>query len=222
MTERLTIHPSSYSGPALDASMACVRSWPSDIAKAWTRNTVRQSRLNTDIRAIIASGSAVRDVEHSEDLDIVIVYVTRRPTLPRPSIDVDLRLYEKAEVLQELESGHDYLSWTIRYGRVLFERNEWWTRLAADWRHRVLLPSVSVARERASKARRIYNELVEIGDQEAAIEIRVSMLTSLARAALSSAGVFPKSRPELAHQLRDIDNHDLANRLATALAQRRG
>ena len=152
----------------------------------------------------------------------MIVYSTRRPTLPRPPIDVDLRLFEEGDVLRKLERGHDYLSWTIRYGRVLFERDGWWTRLAEDWRHRLLLPSAAEARERAAKARRIYDELVEIGDNEAAAEVGISMLTFLARAALSSAGVFPKSRPELAHQLRDINNHELADRLATALAQKRG
>lgn len=152
----------------------------------------------------------------------MIVYSTGQPTLPRPPIDVDLRLFEEGDVLRKLERGHDYLSWTIRYGRVLFERDGWWTRLADDWRHRLLLPSATEARERAAKARRVHEELIEIGDNEAAAEVRISMLTFLARAALSEAGVFPKSRPELPYQLRDIDHYKLADRLAAALAQRSG
>ena len=42
------------------------------------------------------------------------------------------------------------------------------------------------------------------------------MLTHLARAALSEAGVFPYSRPELPGQLRDIGDHALADRLDAA------
>ena len=170
----------------------------------------------------VASGSAVRDVEHSDDLDLVMVYRTRRPNLPRPPIDVDLRLYEQAEVLRKLKVGHDYLSWTVRYGCVLFERDAWWTRLSVDWNDRLPLPSVAEARERADKARRLYNDVPAIGDHDAAAELRLSMLTFLARAALSSAGVFPKSRPELAGQLRDIDKQALADRLSDALAHRYG
>ncbi|MYC85486.1 MAG: hypothetical protein F4X18_08220 [Acidimicrobiia bacterium] len=164
----------------------------------------------------------MRDVERSDDLDLVIIHRARYPELPRPSIDVDVRYYEETDVLRRLASGHDYLSWTVRYGRVLFERDGWWTRLAADWRHRLLLPSAAEARERADRARRIYDDLMVIGDYDAAAEIRLSMLTFLARAALSSAGVFPRSRPELPDQLREIDDHDAADRLSNALAHRYG
>ena len=152
----------------------------------------------------------------------MIVHGTPCPELPRPSIDVDLRFYKEADLLRRLENGHDYLSWTVRCGRVLFERDGWWTRLTADWLHRLSLPSVDEARERADKARRIRDDLLEIGDYDAAAEVRVSMLTCLARAALSSAGIFPNSRPELPHQLRGIDNHHLADRLSDALTHRYG
>lgn len=78
------------------------------------------------------------------------------------------------------------------------------------------------ARKRARKAQRLHNDLLAIGDHEAAAELSVSMLTNLARAALSSAGVFPKSRPELVEQLRDIGNQALADRVAYALDRRYG
>ena len=76
--------------------------------------------------------------------------------------------------------------------------------------------------ERARKAKRLYDDVVAIGDRDAAAELLVSMLTNLARAALSTAGVFPKSRPELAEQLRGIGNQALADWLAHALAHRYG
>ena len=86
----------------------------------------------------------------------------------------------------------------------------------------MILPSADDARERARKVKRLYEDVVAIGDHDAAAELRVSMLTNLARAALSSAGVFPKSRPELVEQLRRINDQALADRLAYALAHRYG
>jgi len=222
MTHRLTSEPMSRPRHLPDASLASVRSWPSEAAKSWTLHAIRHSKRDARIQAIVASGSAVREVEQSDDLDLLIVHRTGRPKLPSPSIDVDLRFYEEAQLLRGLERGHDYLLWTVRCGRVLFERDGWWTRLTADWRHRLPLPSADEARERADKARRIRDDLLEIGDHDAAAEVRVSMLTCLARAALSTAGVYPNSRPELADQLRGIDKHDLADRLSDALTHRYG
>lgn len=202
--------------------LANVRSWPSELARSWTLTAMRVVETDTAVRAVVASGSAVRDVEQSDDLDLLVVFATRRPSLPRAPLDVDLRLYEETELLCKLEAGHDYLSWTIRYGHVLFEREAWWTRLSEAWIDRLVLPSADDARERARKAKRLYDDVVAIGDHDAAAELRVSMLTNLARAALTSAGVFPKSRPELAEQLRGINNQALADRLAYALAHRYG
>ena len=67
-----------------------------------------------------------------------------------------------------------------------------------------------------------YDEMRALGDLDAAAELNVAMLTHLARAALSDAGVFPRSRPELVDQLRSIDEGPLADRLADALAHRYG
>ncbi len=199
-----------------------VRSWPSAAARAWTLDAVRRARLDETIEAVVASGSAVREVEISEDLDLVLVYAHDRPSIPRPPIDVDLRQYERDEVPGKLATSHDYLSWTVRFGRVLFERNAWWTRLRAEWNDRLALPSASEARKRAHKTKRQYEAMLTVGDGDAAAELRVSMLTHLARAALSGAAVFPQSRPELSGQLRGIGEHVLADQLDAALAQRRG
>lgn len=203
--------------PALDA----VRSWPSGEARAWTLDAVERARSDEAIEAIVASGSAVREVESSADLDLVLVYRGRRPGLTRPPIDVDLRQYEQDDVSTKLASGHDYLSWTVRFGCVLFERDAWWTRLRAEWNDRLALPSASEARKRARETKRHYENMLAVGDRDAAAELLVSMLTHLARAALSDGGVFPQSRPELARQLRGIGEEALADRLDEALRQRR-
>lgn len=200
--------------------LTSINSWPSEAVWVWTEEILQLASHSIEIETIVASGSAVRDVEHSEDLDLVLVYEATRPTLSRPPIDVDLRQYEKSEVSERLQSGHEYLFWTLRFGRVLFDRNGWWERLSTDWAQRIPLPCAVVARERAGKVNRLYREMAAIGDHEAAAELRLSLLTHMARAALSDAGVFPKSRPELPQQLRDISEQTLADRLSDALAQR--
>ncbi len=174
------------------------------------------------ILAIVASGSAVRDVAQSDDLDLVLVYSKVRPSLPRAPIGVDLQQHEAAEVPRKLAKGHDFLSWAVRFGQPLFEREEWWSRLRAEWNDRLSLPSAAEARKRARRAQQLHQELKSLGDHDAATENYVSMLTQLARATLSDAGVLPSSRPELADQLRRIGEAPLADRLTEALAHRYG
>ena len=220
MTQQLTTEHSPHTLRGQHSWQAAVRSWPDDAARAWTVAAVKGANSNAAIEAVVATGSAVRDVQHSDDLDLVLVYRVQRPELPRPPISLDLRQYERADVSRKLEAGHDYLSWTVRYGRALFERGSYWTSLRADWDGRLCLPSVDESRERARKAERLYNELRAVGDSDAAAELQLSMLTHLCRAALSSGNVFPKSRPELASQLRSIGENELADRLASALEHR--
>ena len=186
----------------------------------WTHEAVGGATDNEAIMAIVATGSSVRDVEHSDDLDLVLVYRECRPILPRQPISIDLRLYEQNEVLQKLAACHDYLSWTVRYGRVLFERCDWWTTLRADWEDHLSFPSVTDALERAQRAEGLYKKLIEIGDTDAAADLELSMLTCLSRAALSKANVFAKSRPELPDQLCQIGERVLAERLIDALERR--
>ena len=194
--------------------------WPDDDARVWTSSAVAKARDDEAIQAIVAAGSAVRNVDHCDDLDLVLVYLQRHPQLSQPPISIDLGQYECADVPVKLAAGHDYLCWAVRFGRVLYERDNWWLRLRVEWNSRLPLPSVADARDRARTAERLSKELAEAGDVWAAAELRLSMLTQLARAELSNAGIFPKSRPELAGQLRSIGEAKLAKQLARAMAFR--
>ena len=220
MTQRLTTERSARRLEETDQALAAVRSWPNSRARLWTIDAVAVARQGAVILAIVASGSAVRDVAHSDDLDLVLVYRKCPPNLPRPQIGVDLQQHEAAEVPRKLSNGHDFLSWAVRFGRPLFEREQWWSRLQADWINRLALPSAAEARKRARRAEQLHQEMQSLGDHDAATENYVSMLTHLARATLSDAGVLPRSRPELAGQLRQIGAVPLADRLTDALANR--
>lgn len=218
MTNQLT--PRGVTMPTQDGALAAVRSWPSRAAREWTQDAVAAARRNVAVTAIVATGSAVRDVERIDDLDLVLVYRNRRPSLPRPPIDVDLRQYERAEVPRKLRDGHEYLAWTVRFGQPLFDRDGWWAALRAEREGQLALPPAATARERANRMERLRDDMLAVGDHDAAAELEISVLTHLARAALSEAGVFPLSRPELLGQLRNIGDHTLADRLDDALRSR--
>ena len=74
---------------------------------------------------------------------------------------------------------------------------------------------------RAAKAKELYNELLALGDSDAANEQLLTILTHLARARLIEGGIYPASCPELVEQLREIGEQYLARRPTNALYQRR-
>ena len=213
-----TITQQSHVAPA--RWEATVRSWPDGEARDWARDLMQAANHNGTVNAVVVTGSAVRDVDRSDDLDLVLVYSAVKPLLPKPPISVDLRCYDQADVSARLTAGHSYLSWAVRFGRVLVERDRWWSKLRAEWNDRLLLPSAAEAIERAQRAERQRDALAAAGDDDAAAELQLAALTHRARAAVARSGVFPQSRPELAAQLRRIGEDALANRLSEALARR--
>ena len=132
---------------------AALCSWPDDEARSWTRRLVAAAYGDVAVDAVVATGSAVREVDRSDDLDLVLVYRAERPALPKPPISVDLRCYDRADVAARLAAGHSYLSWAVRFGRPLYQRDRWWSRLRSRWNDRLLLPSAAEAIERAERRR---------------------------------------------------------------------
>jgi hypothetical protein len=135
----------------------------------------------------------------------VYLFDEPRPPLERPPIDVDVRGYARNQADRLIASGHELLGWAINFGCLAFERDACWTNLRTRWKGNVPLPSAAASRERAARAEQNWRELCAIGDDDAAMEQRISMLTHLARAVLIEAGIYPASRPELPLQLAGID-----------------
>jgi len=204
----------------LTSPLACIRQWPSVESREWADGAVAQVLDDPHVDTLVAIGSAVREIGHCEDVDFVLVFHHAEPSLPIPPIDVDVSTYERAVVETLISSGHDLLGWGIRFGRVIYERNRYWTRLRAHWDHRLPFPSAEAAMQRAAEAERLLRELSEMGDEDAAHEQLITMLTQLARGALIRDGAYPASRPELPAQLREVGRTDLAQRLARALEGR--
>ena len=75
----------------------------------------------------------------------------------------------------------------------------------------------AIARERAEITKQPVENLLSIGDTEAALEQEISYFTHLARAVLIEHAVYPASRPELPNQLREIGETELADEFSRAL-----
>ncbi len=78
-----------------------------------------------------------------------------------------------------------------------------------------------IAEKRAEKASKFLNDIREIGDEDAADEQLITILTHLARANLIKYKIFPASRPELPNQLKSIGENAIASQLKEVLDKRK-
>ena len=195
--------------------------WPSVPAKEWVQNFLQTWCQRPDIWAIVILGSmARRQAKHSFDVDLLVIHESERPDYGLPPLDVDIRSYRQEDIEGLVLEGHELLCWTIRFGRVLFERDSYWRNLCDIWQDRLPFPSARVADQRAARAKQILDDLKVIGDEDAAEEQYITMLTQMARACLIRSDTYPASRPELPDQLRSIGEHALASQLERALQTR--
>lgn len=194
--------------------------WPTGASRDWVTRTLPELCANESVLAVVLLGSAIRPADSSFDFDCLYVYKGARPVFPRAPAEVDIRGFDSARIEQFIADGHDLLTWSIKLGRVVCERDGYWSKLRAEWLERMPFPSADVADKRAAKAEELLGELRQVGDEDAAVEQLVTALTHRARAALLRAAVFPASRPELPNQLREIGEFHLAQSLQSAMYRR--
>ena len=197
-----------------------IHRWPTAHAREWLSSFLAQARGNRNVIAVVAIGSAVRSRVASDDLDLLVICRNSKQLTDRAPIEIDLRSSDLTRVDQDIRTGRDLVVWAVRYGQPLLDRNSTWQRIVTRWKDRLPLPDPSVSKERARCAEKRMKELLDIGDEEAACELRLSYLTHRSWACLAQAGVHPQSRPELPRQLRRIGKADLAARLEDALSRR--
>jgi hypothetical protein len=182
-----------------------IRRWPTEKSKLWVHDYVWRARYDPNILAVVAVGSAVRDAVTSNDLDLVtIVKGNVEKAIERAPVEVDLRAYSSNDLEQKILDGNDYLGWAVKFGQVLDEKDKFWTTLVKKLNNQLPLPSPKVARDRAKAALNHAVTLLKVGDEDAASEQIVSVLTHLGRADLIEAGIYPASRPEIPKQLEAI------------------
>ena len=196
--------------------------WPSTYAKEWVENFVPGLCRQPDIWAIVIFGSVIRpNAKYCLDVDLLIIYQNDRPNFSTPPLDVDIRSYCREDIESLIQEGHEILGWTIRFGKVLYEKDKYWTILCDKWKDHLPLPSAKVADKRAERAKQLFEDIKVIGDEDAAEEQFIAMLTQMARACLIRSGIYPASRPELPEQLKSIGKYDLASQLEEVLQKRR-
>lgn len=195
--------------------------WPSEQARSWVLEFADRECSSPRTVALVLIGSLARGLRSSVDLDLLHLYQDGRPSYRGHPIDVDIRSIAASDVDALLRSGHDLLSWSLRFGRLICERDSFWTSLVENRLPELPLPSADLAEERARKTERVYGNLLEVGDTEAAHEQLLSLLTHRAWAVLLRSGEHPASRPELPGQLRCIGESSLAEQLEASLKRRR-
>lgn len=204
---------------AIPASNDQVR-WPSDAARDWAIRAIEELKANSNILAVVFFGSSVRPVSSVGDLDLLIVFEGSEPELTDVPMDVDVRCYASSILPGLIRNGHDLLGWAVRYGVVAYQRNSYWSEFRSEWMPNLPFPSPVIAEQRAERAEGLLRKLQAIGDDDATSEQYLSVLTHRARSFLLRRGVFPISRPELAGQLRQAGQSELAMQLDLALARR--
>ncbi len=195
--------------------------WPTSDSRVWLREFLEQASTDQNVLAVVAVGSTVRGGVESDDLDLVVLCRDRKRFRNSSPIEVDLRTFAISNADVELSHGHDLLGWAVKFGAPVFDRSDTWEKLVSRWRDKLPLPDPVRARRRADTALGQLKALEEIGDDSAAVEMRLSYFTLLARAALVEASVYPASRPELPAQLRLVGNVELATLLEDAILERR-
>ena len=204
-----------------ETNISAICRWPTLTAEEWVTNYIKTVIDDEDVFAVIGVGSAVREnVKYSNDIDILSIIKKEKEYFKRRSpIEVDHQTYKADELESKIINGHDYLGWAVKYGRVLHEKNNFWSDLVLRLSDRLPFPSVDVALERAKSAYRYAKSFVEIGDEDAAAEQLLTLLTHFARAILIKEGIYPASRPELPEQLKLSNYYILADLLSRAMMQ---
>ena len=159
----------------------------------------------SDSSTVVLIGSAARGTTHvGSDIDILVLREDDlRIQLDRPG-HIHLQQETRAKFLTRLENGDDYPGWALRFGIPIQDPDGWWVEQVRaeqqsphwpDWR-----PKAGHARKRMS----LSQELLEVGDTDAASEEMMFAASHVARAVLLKSGIFPLSRMELSSQLRGI------------------
>jgi hypothetical protein len=193
-----------------DIGINSIYRWPTVRSKSWLIDFLKSAWKDDNIMAVIAIGSSVRPEVPSTDLDIIVILKEPTKLKLKPPIEIDTRTYIALEVSDLISKGHDLLGWTVKYGRILFQRENFWSAIIEKWQDKLPLPSAEAAIKRAEDAFRRMASMFEIGDSDAAHEQAISYVTHLARVELLRNGIYPASRPELPGQLRAIECFELA------------
>lgn len=168
----------------------------------------------TERASLVLIGSVARGVEtRRSDVDLLLTLADDARLPVRPPADLHLQQESRARFMERLRAADDYPIWALRYGRIIHDPTGWWTGQAAteeasgrfpDWTPKIAL---------AEQSLRWAADLLAVEDMDAFEEQSLYTASHLARALLLRRGVMPLSRPELAAQLREVGELEIASSL---------
>ena len=150
-------------------------------------------------RGLILSGSTARG-RRTEISDLDYHLVGNKIATRDLSSELDLHVLSTEEIRTEILAGDDFIQWSLRFGRIVFDDGTLLQalRLIAERRP---WPGIERKRDHAAKSLELARRVVGSGDQDGAlVQVRTG-LSLAARAYLLSKGEFPMSRAELPDQL---------------------
>lgn len=174
------------------------------------RAVVHARRANVPL-VLVGSYARGKATTGLSDVDVLIVGDEVVDSVPDAVHVVRL---SRDQLVERLEQGDDFAQWALRFGVPLTCRKQW-TERAEELLRSAPWPSVDRKLRQLGRRVSVVEDLVRMGDGDAAREEVGVALNLASRALLLGAGVFPLSTPELLDQLSAIGE----NGLATALAE---
>jgi predicted nucleotidyltransferase len=166
--------------------------------------------------AVILVGSWARgtQIEPTSDLDVLVLDAAHVPS-PVGRIQVINRSIDDLRRL--VAARDDFAQWALRYGKPI-KGKQIWAALTKELLALAPWPDAEAKFDLARRRLQAAEDLLKMGDVDAAQEEARYALSHLARAALLTRQVFPLSRPELPAQLEGIGDVELARALRMSLA----
>ncbi|MEA2302613.1 MAG: hypothetical protein QOE44_3148 [Solirubrobacteraceae bacterium] len=165
--------------------------------------------------AVALTGSTARN-RRSESSDLDYHVVGRRFKTNDLPGEVDVYFGNSDRFWSKLREGDDFVQWTLRFGCILSDDGIFRAGLRAI-SVELIWPIAEAKLARLPDMQRLAQRLLEMDDRDAAQDQLRATLTTLARALLLAARVFPLARVELPEQLRRVGHEPVADALAETI-----
>lgn len=148
----------------------------------------------------VTGSTALGRRTHVSDVDFYVV--GKRPDLPDSDEEIDIYAVDAKEFERRLETGDDYLHWTIRFGLILHDVGPFRWALRRTAREH-LWPDPRPKAIQARRAAEMASAILWTGDHDAAVEQSRIAFSLAARWWLLRCGEFPRARSDLPDQLSE-------------------
>jgi hypothetical protein len=181
---------------------------------------IEERARDANALALILTGSTARG--HRTEVSDLDFHVIGDERLDHAVLPVDIEIYrdEKRRFGEKLKDGDDFAHWSVRFGRIVFDRCGVIREAAEEVARRDLWPDPERKMRQATKALQWAEEFAHSGDYGPTLEYSRTALSLVARGLLLQDDVFPLSRGEIPAQLRDRGFDLLAADLQRAIRGR--